>query len=55
MHSEPREHNHDVSSLRLRLFFNHTLKRIREWVRYEDDSGIEHEKHFREREDEMNA
>lgn len=38
----------------VRPFFNYPLKRIREWARYEYDSGINEAKHFREREDEIN-
>lgn len=37
----------------VRPFFSHPLKRIREWARYEYDSGINEAKHFREREDEI--
>lgn len=39
----------------VRPFFNHRLKRIREWAHYEHDSGLEEAKYHREREDEMNA
>jgi len=37
-----------------RPFFNHPLKRIREWARHEYDSGVQDAKLEREREDEMN-
>jgi len=37
-----------------RPFFNHPLKRIREWARHEYDSGVQDAKREREREDEMN-
>jgi hypothetical protein len=37
-----------------RPFFNHRLKRIREWARHEYDSGVRDAKLQREREDEMN-
>jgi hypothetical protein len=40
---------------RVRPFFNHPLKRIREWAQYEHDSGIAQAKYDREREDEMKA
>jgi hypothetical protein len=38
----------------VRPFFNHRLRRIREWARYEYDSGMAQAKDDREREDEIN-
>jgi len=36
-------------------FFNHPLKRIREWARHEHESGMKEAKFHREHEDEMNV
>jgi hypothetical protein len=36
-----------------RPFFNHRLKRIREWARYEYDSGVREAQLHRERDDEL--
>jgi hypothetical protein len=42
----------EAEAAAVRPFFNHPLKRIREWARYEYDSGIHEAKWHREREDE---
>jgi hypothetical protein len=39
----------------VRPFLNHPLKRIREWARYEEESGLRDAVRHREREDEMNT
>jgi len=39
----------------VRPFLNHPLKRIREWARYEEESGLRDAIRHREREDEMNT
>jgi hypothetical protein len=43
----------EIEAASARAFFNHPLKRIREWARYEYDSGIRDAQVHREFEDEL--